>query len=269
VKIVKRSRYSRWTNESNYVNWIKRFKLFDKKRHQAETSTTDIGRRHKIADVYAKIIIGVAGLVFALVLGIQQQQLSKELSNQQQQFTKQIEDGRKGVSESQVNVMKNQFAASLINPLIRGSEKEKLLALAALKKVDEDQWITFSGILAQHDSKETTRIEVIRQMGETGDSKVRPAIRTIQESAKTQAEREQAKQAQANLAGKFNDNLKTARAFYEAGQWEIAAKYFYEASKYVNETQVEGRNLAAAKSHYEHGGYREAADAFKNLFSKF
>jgi hypothetical protein len=251
------SRYSRH-RESTSVSWIKRFIRFNRKRPQAQTSKTELGRFHKAVDVWAKVLIGIAGLGLGYLLSHQQQQLMKE-----------IENTRKEVSESQINVQKNQFAASLISPLLRGSEKERRLALIALEGVDPPLWQRFSTELAQHDSDDSVRLTAIEGLGRKGDGSVRQTLETIQKEGKTQADRDMAKVAEASLTIKFRDKLKTARAYFDIGRFENAAENFYEASKYVDESQVDSQRLAIAKSHFEHGGYREAAVAFNNLFSKF
>ncbi len=202
------------------------------------------------------------------LLNNQQQQLTKEIENTRQSVSESQLDVQKSQSESQLNLQTNQFAASLISSLLRGSERERLLALAALESVDKKQWQRFSEILAQHDSDAGVRLKAIEGLGKKGDGAARQTLVTIQEEGKTKADREEAKLAEASLAGKLKDNLKKARAFFDIGQWESAAKFFYEASKYAGESQVESSALAVAKSHYEHGGYREAASAFNSLFSK-
>lgn len=217
-----------------------------------------MGRFHKGVDVWAKVVIGFAGLWLGYLLSQQQQQMMKE-----------IENTRKGVSESQLNVQKSQFAASLISSLLKGSEKERRLALIALEAVDPSIWQRFSKELAQHDSDESVRLTAIEGLGRKGDGSVRQTLETIQKEGKTQADREMAKVAEASLTGKFRHKLKTARAYFDIGRFENAAESFYEASKYVDESQVDSQKLAIAKSHFEHGGYREAAVAFNNLFSRF
>lgn len=83
------------------------------------------------------------------------------------------------------------------------------------------------------------------------------------------AQREEVKPEEKDSASKFSENLNKAKAFFRMERWERAAYYFNEASKYVDESQVEVSKLITAKSHYEHKGYRDAARTFNELFSKF
>jgi hypothetical protein len=236
---------------------------------RAQPLKTEGGRFQKAMGKWGTMIIGIAGLLSGYLISNQQQRVSKEISYQQQQGTKEIEEVRKGVSENQLNLQKNQFAASLINSLLNGSETERLLALAALEGVDETLWKKYLEILAQHDSEAAVRRQAIEGLGKKGDGTVRQTLVTIQAEGKTKVEREEAKLAEASLTRKFSENLRTARTFFDMGQWESAAHYFYETARYAPESQVESSKLALAKSHYEHGGYREAADEFYSLFSKF
>jgi hypothetical protein len=226
-----------------------------------QPANTELGRVHKAADVYGKLLIGIAGLWFGFLISDQQRQLTKEISDQQRLITE-------GVSASQLNVQKSQLAASLINSLLKGNEKERLLALAALEFVDESLSNRFLDILAKHDPDASVRLRVIEVMGAKGGGTARQTLEFIQQQGKTEAEREGARIAEASLTSKFKESLKKARTFFELGQLEIAAEYFYEASKYVDESQVDGSKLAVARSHYEHGGLGEAAAAFNSLFSK-
>jgi hypothetical protein len=240
--------------------------LFERVRERraalkGEQVYTDLGFFHKSVDVWGKLLIGIAGLWFGYLISNQQQQLSKELSEQQRQITE-------GVSANQIKVQTSQLAAGLINSLLRGDEKERLLALAALEPVDELLWRKFSKIVAENDPDASVRLRAIEGLGRKGDATVRQTLQTIRQDGPTEAERESARRAEANLTSKLNENLKKARTYFELGQLEIAAEYFYEASKYVDESQVDGSKLAVARSHYEHGGKREAAGAFNSLFSK-
>lgn len=243
--------------ESSSVNWIKRFIRFNNKRPQARTSRTELGRFHKAVDIWAKVLIGIAGLIIGYFI-----------SQQQQQSMKDIENTRKEVSEGQINVQKSQVAASLINSLVNGSEEQRRLALILLERVDPSLWEKIIKELAQHDAAETVRLTAIEGLGRKGDGSVRPILETIQKEGKTEADRQTAKVAEASLTDKFRENLKTARAYFAIGRYENAAESFYEAAKYVDQSQLDRQQLVIAKSHYEHGGYREAAVAFNNLFSK-
>jgi hypothetical protein len=71
-----------------------------------------------------------------------------------------------------------------------------------------------------------------------------------------------------DLPCELGENLRHARAFFAIRQWKSAADYFYEAAKCVDESQVDNSKLMAARSHYEHSGFEDAAVAFERLFSK-
>ncbi|OLD27720.1 MAG: hypothetical protein AUJ04_03365 [Acidobacteria bacterium 13_1_40CM_3_55_6] len=217
---------------------------------------------------FGGLIIGIVGLLFGYLAGVRQQKQSQELNNQQLELTRETEEKRLEFSNSQLNLQKAQFAASLINSVLKGSETERLLALVALEGVDKYLWEKYSEILARYDSDPAVRRQVIEGLGKKGEGTVRQTLITIQEQGKTPADRVEAKRAEANLTSRLKENLHRAKAFFDIGQWKSAADYFYEASKYVDKTQVDGSKLILARSHYEHGGYQEAAVAFNNLFSK-
>ncbi len=67
----------------------------------------------------------------------------------------------------------------------------------------------------------------------------------------------------------FRGKLKNARIYFNIAKWEIAAQYYYEAASLVDMTKVNSSMLEAAKSDYEHGGFKDAAIKFNEIFANF
>lgn len=68
----------------------------------------------------------------------------------------------------------------------------------------------------------------------------------------------------------FGENLKNARAFYEAQRWEEAATYYYEASQYIDKSEIDDiEGLNAAEIYFNRGKFKEAVDKYRSVFSKF
>ncbi len=236
---------------------------------QAEPAKKKFSQLNEAADVWGKLFIGIATLLISLLIGYNQIHLAKELNDKQQQQANNIEDLRKGLAENQLNVQKQEFAAGLIGVLLKGSEKEKKLALMTLERVDKELALAFSEVLAQNDPDVGVRLKAIEVLSKAGGGSTRQILSTIQKEGKTNREREEARRAEDSMVSKFREILTRARAYYNAKSWELAAYYFNEASGYLDEAHIDRSKLQAAKSHYEHKGYYEAATAFNSLLSDF
>jgi len=197
------------------------------------------------------------------------EQVNTQFAAQQAQQAKQGEETRTRIAEAQANLQQSQFAATLIPSLVKGSDKEKKIALDLLCGVDKSLCTRISGVLSQSDPNPSIREYAIEGLAKRGDPSARPALLAIGQQGQTPTEREDAKRGAEVLTDKLKANLSQARAFYGAERWRDAAYYFYEASKFVSSAEVNPANLALARSDYEHGGYQEAARSFNSLFSKF
>ncbi len=212
----------------------------------------------KIVDVFGKLALGLAGVGFGYLFHTQQQQMSR-----------QFEEARRATSQSQLILQKNQFAANLTEPLLKGSESEKLISMTLLKEVDEPLALKVSRALALHDPNVNVRLSAIEALADTGVSDVRQTLETLtkaQEEGITKEERTKAQEAKDTVKrNKLEELVKKGKNFFEAGRQRIAADFFYEALDYADDAELASR-LALAKSHYEHGGYEEAAREFYDIF---
>ncbi|RMH17291.1 MAG: hypothetical protein D6696_16110 [Acidobacteria bacterium] len=214
----------------------------------------------QLLDVGGKLALGIAGVYFGYVF--HQQGLEQ---------TEQIEQARLERAESERQLQNNRFAASLIGPLIGGTPKEKTLALALLENVDQELARKISAALAVKDPDAEVRLAAIDALARSDDAETLQVLERVESEAPTENERNKAQQVaddvRTSRAEKLRRNLADAEAFLKAGRKDVAAKYFYEASKYLDEP-LDAGELALAKSHFEHGGAEEAADAFNALFQK-
>jgi len=204
-----------------------------------------------------KIIVGIFGILVPLFIAYQNVTLTKDL-----------ERIRNQISESQLNITRSQFAAGLMEPLIKGSESERLTAMIVLESAADSLAAKIFAGLALHDPNVKIRLEAIRALGRKGVGEAtKQTLTTIQQRGKTEIERKAAGLANKDLS--FRENLRIAKVFFDQGRWESAVQYYIEASQNVDSTQIDIPQLIAATSYYTHGGHESAAAKFDSVFSKF
>ena len=52
-------------------------------------------------------------------------------------------------------------------------------------------------------------------------------------------------------------------------KWEAAAQNYYEAAKFVDLSKIDNSALKIAESHYNHGGFEDAATKYNDIFLNF
>lgn len=218
------------------------------------------------------LVIGILGIWLGLLTYLfnkSNKQIENQIGAQQAQQARQSEETRARIDEAQSNLQKSQFAASLIPYLVKGSEKEKKIALDLLAGVDKKLSTAIAEVVVKSDSNVSIRQYAIESLAKGGDASARPALLVIEQQGQTPTERDEARRGAERLTDKLKATLSQARAFYGVGRWKEAAYYFNEASKFVSSAEINSAALALARSDYEHGGYEEAARSFNSLFSKF
>lgn len=205
------------------------------------------------AEILTNVTLGIAGLLLTIYI------------HKQSTFTNhQIEEIKTELSKDQLIVNHGEFAAKLIDPLINGSESEKLISMIILESVNDTLAREVIKGLALFDEHIRVRVEAIKALGRLGNVEDVQTLKNIEKKAKTKTERQVAKEAEGTIA--LREKLNNAQAFYEEQIWETSARYFFEALSYANPAMLNTQQLAIAKSYYEHGDYQNAANAFYQLF---
>ena len=253
-----------WQNfRRSIYNDIKFKKIFSIKRHlrlgyqnRNDISMSNKRRLEKI-DIWGGIIIAALGILTPSTIFIIEKNTSKK-----------IDDLKIKIAESEMTISRGQFAANLIDPLIKGSESERIIAMILLESAgDTSLASTIFQALALYDENYKIRLQAIRALGRKGRSDVKKILLNIEKKGKTKEERAAAKIAEQNI--NFRENLRKAKIYFEMEKWEIAANYYFEATKYTDSTQVNIQELIIAKSEYDHNGYKNASLKYNEIFSKF
>jgi hypothetical protein len=218
-------------------------------------------------DVWGKLVLGLATLWMAYTFQSAQLDQSTQLQRLQNEIAQNRDRVQQQHAADQININKIEVSMRLIEVLLKGSERERILALYLLRQVDPEKAQSITEIVARADESRVVRVKAIRLLGESGGANVHQALRSIRNDGATKEERQEAELAETNISGTLRSLLTAARVFHDQQQWKPSAEYYYNASRYIDKSAVEAAALEAAKSHFEHGGYREAAGAFNRLFA--
>lgn len=221
----------------------------------------DLSLKWKKWDIIVKIILGTIGLLIAAIIPIQQLAINKRLSETSQS----MENLRTEVSN---RITQGQLASSLIEPLFKGSESERLAAMFILENSTSDSLseIVLNSV-ALTDMDEKIRLEAIKVLEERGKSLItQKTLNEIKEKASSAKEREAATLAQQKVAIRARPELKRildlARIYYKNDLYQSAAEEFKKIEDLLTDIEVDKAELALARVAYSSDDPKSAAEHY-------
>jgi tetratricopeptide (TPR) repeat protein len=232
------------------------------KKHK---ENNELSIRWKRLDIINKFIIGFAGIIIAY----QQINIQKMISN----TTQDMENQRAKFSN---NIAQGQLVSSLINTLIKGSKKEKLIALDIIKQTGSDTLFSeqinrflesIAGTVALSDPEQKVRIEAINALEERGKSTfTKQILQHIQKQGSTVKEREAAIQAQEQIEKRIKTELdrglNLARILKANNLFQSAAEEFQKFEDLLTGPNVDQKELELARVAFSVKDYESAVQHY-------
>jgi len=230
-------------------------KASDKSKSAAvPTNPNGLAPRWKKWDIISKIILGLLGIAVTFFIQYQQWILAKRMDRTNREFEK-----------SRIMISRGQLASTLIENVIKGSEKEKKLALAILESTTSDMYPRIVEALAVEAPDEPTRKHAIELLGKKGDVKSARVLSQIMASNVPPQERTIAMDAWQRIKLRM---LKNARAFYEAGLYQSAAEEFKNVVALLSDSEADSTELELAGIAMKMQDYEQAASHYMKATEK-
>jgi tetratricopeptide (TPR) repeat protein len=199
-------------------------------------------------------IVGVLGVVIAY---------------SQMQFSKEVEGLRAQIAGTQIAVARSEMAAALMDPLIKGTESERIIAMILLESAGDSVLAArvFQG-LALHDRDVAVRLQAIEalragvRMGAGEEGGVATTLARIEERGETEEERAAARVIL------FESNVRKGRVYSELGRWRLAAEYYRRASGYSDSSRVDVGRLEAARVYMEREAFEDAVRLYEGIYAE-
>ena len=205
-------------------------------------------------------LLTIASLAVSIYIAGKQIEASRDIQNINSRLT----SNQMAMSRSQFSA---SLAASLMDPLIKGTESERLIAMIILESAADSLATSIFAGLALQDQNVNVRLQAIRALGRKGvGATAREALTAVQKSAKTGSEKKTAAQAEKELS--FREKLRLARVMYGQELWQSAVQYYKEALELADTTAVDLPKSVLAKSYDTHGDPKNAAITFDAAFKE-
>ena len=198
------------------------------------------------------------GIFVGIFISFQQMATNKRIAD----ASNRIENLR---TEFSKKVMEGQLAVSLIDPLFKGSESEKLAALFILENSTSVQFNeSILAAFAAFGKDETMRTKAIAFLMKKGKSAFTSEIlKQINSEGATPEERRFAAIATQAVENRqkveLKETLKIANAYYEARLYQSAVEEFKKVEELMTGTNIDQAELVLAKFAYDLKNYQEAA----------
>jgi len=165
-------------------------------------------------------------------------------------------------------IIQGQLASSIIEPLLKGSESERLTAMFILENSASDEFSeTILAAIAIWDKDKQVRTEAIRILEKKGKSLfTQQALSRIKEAGLTKEEREAAIQAHNKVKNRLKETLNyrlaLARTYYENGLYQSAANEFKEVEDLLVDSNIDQGELELAKVNYKLKDFKSSAEHY-------
>jgi hypothetical protein len=234
-----------------------------KKREHPEAEFT-----WKKRDIISKIILTALGILVTLVIQYQQCRQARVAEENKMKITEMIQENDRKFRELNLKLSEGQLASALIDSILSGELKERLVALTILESTTPGLHLRIVEALAMSSGDSQTKKLMTEELGDKGNANSLKVLSNVAGSDIPNEEKSLAKQSIHKIIYRV---LKNAKGFYDVDYYPGAAEEFHKIAKYSTHLDnIDQKKLAVAETQYILGHYREAAknymDAFKNVY---
>ena len=175
------------------------------------------------ADIIGKVLLGILGIAVTFVIQYNQFKQSKTSERNNFEMQHMVQENNMRMQETRNKIYEGQLADSLIENIIKGSEKEQKIAIAILRDTIPKMYNSILEVLATNSPHEEIRKETIRELGKRGNISHIQSLQEISDSRRSEEEAREAENAQQVILRSY---IQTAKILYKQGNHNAALEEF-------------------------------------------